>query len=96
MYRDIFYGESPLPEPPVLSFVRLEHPQAAFDFALERGIPLRDFQLFNPDILNYRSRLPLGFYAAVPGRRAEMDDLISSIHASRFKRRANTNTARRR
>jgi len=79
MYKDVFYGDSPLPVAPPLKFHRVMKRQSAFQYALEHGISLHDFQLFNPDIRDLKRKLPVGLYVAIPGQENEMDDLISAI-----------------
>ncbi|MBC7384644.1 MAG: lytic transglycosylase domain-containing protein [Cryobacterium sp.] len=80
-YKDLFYGDTPLPVAPALTFHRVKVPLSGRDFASRNGIPLQDFRLFNPDVKNMNARLPLGFHVILPGNDGEIDDLISSIKA---------------
>ena len=85
-YRDVYYGESPLPVTPPLKFHKLTKSKSAFQYALSSGVSLHDLQLFNPDIRNLKQKLPVGFYIATPGYEGEMDELIGSIRAKLVKR----------
>ncbi|MGK5082193.1 lytic transglycosylase domain-containing protein [Bdellovibrionota bacterium FG-1] len=71
-YRHLFYGDAPKAFPQAVAFRKAEAGKSALQFAMEHGIPLQTFQLYNPDIRNLHSRLPHGFLIAVPG---ESDDL---------------------
>ncbi len=82
-YRDVYYGESPLPVTPPLKFHRIKESKSAFQYALNAGVSLHDVQLFNPDIRNLKAKLPVGYYIATPGHEGEIDDLIGSIRAKR-------------
>ncbi len=91
VYKDIFYGDTPLPVAPPLTFHRINMPVSARDYSSRNGIPLQDFKLFNPDVKNLAAKLPVGFHVILPGNDGEVDDLISSIKAKpvRTKRFAN-------
>lgn len=81
VYKDLFYGNTPLPVAPALTFHRITIPMSAKDYSSRNGIPLQDFRLFNPDVKNVNTKLPHGFYVILPGNDGEVDDLISSIKA---------------
>ncbi len=85
-YRDVYYGESPLPVTPPLKFHKIKEGQSAFQYALKTGTSLHDIQLFNPDIRNLKQKLPVGYYIATPGHEGEMDELVGSIRAKRVAR----------
>lgn len=78
-YKDLFYGDTPLPVAPALTFHRVNAPLTALEYSRRNGIPLQDFRLFNPDIRNVNVRLPVGYYVILPGNDGEIDELISSI-----------------
>lgn len=71
-YRNLFYGDAPAPKSQTLAFRAAPAGKTAIQVAMEHGISLRDLQLYNPDILNIRRKLPRGFLIAIPG---ESDDL---------------------
>jgi membrane-bound lytic murein transglycosylase D len=78
-YKDLFYGDTPMPVAPSLTFHRVNAPITALDYSRRNGIPLQDFRLFNPDIRNLNAKLPVGYYVILPGTEGEIDELISSI-----------------
>lgn len=78
-YKDLFYGGSPLPIAPRLTFHRLHKPETPLLFAKRTGTSLRDFMLYNPDVRYPNRPMPTGFFVAVPGHEGEMDELISVI-----------------
>lgn len=78
-YKDLFYGDTPLPVAPTLTFHRVNAPITALEYSRRNGIPLQDFRNFNPDIRNVNVRLPVGYYVILPGGDGEIDELISSI-----------------
>lgn len=75
-YRNLFYGEMPMPLQKPVAFRRIETPETALSFAMANGISLQEFRFYNPDVRNLHRRLPKGFLLAVPG---ETDDLGSLI-----------------
>jgi len=81
VYKDLFYGNTPLPVAPALTFHKITIPMSAKDYSRRNGIPLQDFRLFNPDVKNVNVKLPYGFYVILPGNDGEVDDLISAIKA---------------
>jgi membrane-bound lytic murein transglycosylase D len=80
-YKDLFYGDTPMPIAPTLTFHKVSSPISVTAFASRNGIPLRDFRSFNPDVKNMNAKLPKGFYVIMPGKEGEIDELISSIKA---------------
>jgi membrane-bound lytic murein transglycosylase D len=78
-YKDLFYGDVPMPVAPALTFHRVNVPLTASDYARRNGIPLQDFRLFNPDVRSPKARLPEGFYVILPGNDGEIDELVSAI-----------------
>jgi membrane-bound lytic murein transglycosylase D len=78
-YKDLFYGDTPLPVAPTLTFHRVNASITAMEYSRRNGIPLQDFRLFNPDIMKLNAKLPVGYYVILPGGDGEVDDLISSI-----------------
>ncbi len=90
-YKDLFYGEIPLPVAPEMQFQRLSQPIVASKFAMKSGMSIADFRRFNPDVLNMQTTLPKGFFVATAadGDRNGMKELIASIRAKvRYVRRA--------
>lgn len=81
VYKDLFYGDTPLPVAPALTFHRVSLPISARDYSKRNGIPLQDFRLFNPDVRNVNAKLPYGFHVILPGSDGDVDDLISSVRA---------------
>jgi membrane-bound lytic murein transglycosylase D len=81
-YKDLFYGDTPLPVAPALTFHRVKASMTALDYSRRNGIPLQDFRLFNPDIRNLNARLPVGYYVILPGSDGEIDELISAIKST--------------
>ncbi len=81
-YKDLFYGDTPLPVAPALTFHRVKAPLTALEYSRRNGIPLQDFRLFNPDIRNLNARLPVGYYVILPGNDGEIDELISAIKST--------------
>lgn len=81
VYKDLFYGDTPLPVAPALTFHRIKVPMSAKDYSKRNGIPLQDFRLFNPDVKNVNAKLPQGFYVILAGNDGEVDDLISAFKA---------------
>jgi membrane-bound lytic murein transglycosylase D len=73
-YRHVFYGTPPIAAPKQVRWLKLPRRQSALAAAIERGIPLQQFRLLNPDVLNLRKALPKGFVIALPG---EGEDLAS-------------------
>jgi membrane-bound lytic murein transglycosylase D len=80
-YKDLFYGDTPLPVAPALTFHRINASITGLAYSRRNGIPLQDFRLFNPDIRNLHARLPVGYYVILPGSDGELDDLITAIKA---------------
>ena len=66
-YRKLYYGEPPVSELRAFAFRKLTEPKTAMQLAMENGIALQEFKLFNPDIRDLRKRLPRGFLVAIPG-----------------------------
>lgn len=81
-YKDLFYGNIPVPVATALTFHRLKAPITALEYSRRNGIPLQDFRLFNPDVKNINARLPVGYYVILPGTDGEIDELITSIKAT--------------
>ncbi len=81
-YKDLFYGNIPVPVATALTFHRLKAPITALEYSRRNGIPLQDFRLFNPDVRNINARLPVGYYVILPGTDGEVDELISAIKAT--------------
>jgi membrane-bound lytic murein transglycosylase D len=97
-YKDLFYGDTPMPVAPALTFHRVNAPITGSDYARRNGIPVQDFRLFNPDVRNLNAKLPVGYYVILPGNDGEIDDLISAItlKTSRTRRFAGKNKDRSR
>lgn len=90
-YREQFYGENPLPNSPPLKFHRINQPTTPLRYSKAHGLTLEEFRLYNPDVRKVQQPLPVGFYAAIPGKEAEIDELISAIrvkHRMKTKRSA--------
>ncbi len=87
-YRELFYGNSPLPIAPPVAFHRMTKPKSGLKLSLEHGVSLREFQFFNPDVRNLQKPLPAGFYVALPGHKDDMSAMIDTIAptASRLRR----------
>jgi membrane-bound lytic murein transglycosylase D len=96
-YKDLFYGDTPLPVAPALTFHRVNASINALEYSRRNGIPLQDFRLFNPDIRNLSTRLPIGYYVILPGNDGEIDDLITAIKSTptRTRRFANKDHGRK-
>ena len=73
-YRDLFYGQAPSALGHPIAFQKALAGKNALQIASDLNIPLKTFQLYNPDIQDLRAKLPRGFLVAVPG---ESDDLAS-------------------
>jgi membrane-bound lytic murein transglycosylase D len=71
-YRHLFYGKAPTSLVQAITFHKVKPGKTAMQVAMEHGIGIQQFKLYNPDIMNLRSRLPRGFLVAIPG---ENDDL---------------------
>lgn len=102
VYKDLFYGDTPLPVAPALTFHRVNSAITGKEYARRNGIPIQDFKLFNPDVKNLNKRLPVGMYLILPGNDGEIDDLISAITLKKSrtrryskKKRPSTPVARR-
>ena len=78
-YKDLFFGDTPLPVAQALTFHRVNASITALEYSRRNGVPLQDFRLFNPDIRNLNARLPVGYYVILPGNDGEIDELISAI-----------------
>lgn len=96
VYKDLFYGNTPLPVAPALTFHKITIPMSAKDYSRRNGIPLQDFKLFNPDVKNVNVKLPYGFYVILPGNDGEVDDLISAIKARPVRTKRYASKERRR
>ncbi len=81
-YKDLFYGDTPLPVAPALTFHRVNASITPLEYARRNGIPIQDFRVFNPDIRNLRARLPVGYYVILPGNDGEIDELITAIKST--------------
>lgn len=78
-YKDFFYGGSPLPIAPRLTFHKVLKPETPKAYAIRNGVKIKDFMLYNPDIKFAHKPLPKGLYVAVPGHEGDIDELISVI-----------------
>ncbi len=78
-YKDLFYGGSPLPVAPRLTFHKVSAHLTPIEYAKKLDVKLRDFMLYNPDVKYPQKKLPLGLYVAVPGHEGEIDELIAAI-----------------
>lgn len=75
-YRKVFYGEPPITQLRPVAFQIAPTGKSALRVAMDRGIPLQEFKLLNPDIQDLRRPLPIGFYIAVPGTSDDLAGLI--------------------
>ena len=75
-YRDVFYGESPLPVGSPIVYRQVKKNQTGATIAKEENLSAQEFQFYNPDIQNLKAVLPHGFFVALPGHR---DDLLGMI-----------------
>jgi len=84
-YRQVFYGNAPIPAIDPISVVRLNKPMTAVEFAMSQAIPFREFQLLNPDIMDFRKPLPVGFLVATPSRFDDLSLLLKQPQKQRAK-----------
>jgi hypothetical protein len=83
-YHGLFYGEVPSINVRPLAYQRILKSKTALSFAMENGISIQRFRQSNPDIRNINSRLPVGFWLAVPG---DADDFAGLTHPKSGKKR---------
>lgn len=79
-YRHLFYGKPPTAFVQPVAFHKASTGKTAIQVAKEHGIPLPQFELYNPDVMNIHAKLPHGFLIAIPG---ESDDLAMLTEAKR-------------
>jgi membrane-bound lytic murein transglycosylase D len=85
-YRTLFFGETPSPMTRSILFHRLAKRQSGLSFALERGVSLQEFQLFNTDIEDIHKPLPKGFWVAIPGEGDDIEAFVASTLNSKRKK----------
>lgn len=78
-YRDLFYGATPTPSIRPVMFKRLAKSQTGLAVALEAGISLQEFRLFNGDVQDLHIPLPKGFWIAVPGENDDIAALVENV-----------------
>jgi membrane-bound lytic murein transglycosylase D len=71
-YRNLFYGQPPVGPIQSVAFHRVTAGKTAIQVAMEHHLPLQLFELYNPDVMNVRAKLPRNFLIAIPG---ESDDM---------------------
>jgi membrane-bound lytic murein transglycosylase D len=81
-YRETFYGELPKPAPYNLVFDRTRQPVSAVALASTRGVQLRNFAPFNPDIRDFHASLPEGFWYAYPAQEDDISLLTAKTRRS--------------
>jgi membrane-bound lytic murein transglycosylase D len=79
-YRHKFYGEPPKALVQPVAFEKAKPGKTAVQVAVDHGIPLQQFQLYNPDVMNIHSRLPRGFLIAIPGESDDFGMLTEPKH----------------
>jgi membrane-bound lytic murein transglycosylase D len=65
-YRELFYGAPPQLNATAVAFQRLEKPSSGLSIASQRGVAMRDFMIFNPDVRDLKRTLPRGYWLAFP------------------------------
>jgi membrane-bound lytic murein transglycosylase D len=73
-YRHLFYGDAPTAFVQPVAFHKVKPGKTAIQVAMDHGIGLQQFKLYNPDIMNLKTKLPRGFLVAIPG---ENDDFAA-------------------
>ncbi|MBC7692980.1 MAG: lytic transglycosylase domain-containing protein [Methylotenera sp.] len=79
-YRDVFYGEVPVPFLAPLRFEKLTRTQVASQVAKDRGIRMDEFRYLNPDIQSADAQLPRGYRIALPATEENLSELILINH----------------
>ncbi|HUP57750.1 MAG TPA: lytic transglycosylase domain-containing protein [Bdellovibrionota bacterium] len=77
-YRELFFGEPPQLGQATIAFQRLEKPTNGLSIASQRGVAMRDFMVFNPDVRDLRRTLPRGYWLAFPANEDNVTILASS------------------
>jgi membrane-bound lytic murein transglycosylase D len=77
-YRSELYGEAPIPTAKSLVFRQLLRRQSGLEYALEKGISVQDFQIYNADIQDLHRLLPKGFWIAIPGDQDDIGGLVEA------------------
>lgn len=75
-YRYLFYGVPPLLRQHPLAFYRLEVPETPLKIALRKGISIHEFGFLNPDIRSLKTKLPKGFWVALPVQEDQLKVLL--------------------
>jgi membrane-bound lytic murein transglycosylase D len=77
-YRQELYGISPEGGLTPVDFRQLKEAKTGLSIALDYGIPLGEFQLYNADVKDLHQPLPKGFWIAVPGQIGDISDFVES------------------
>ena len=82
-YRHKFYGEPPKALVQPVAFERAKPGKTAVQIASDHGLPLQQFELYNPDVMNLHTKLPHGFLIAIPGEADDLGALTEPKHRAR-------------